>query len=280
MKFAEDIHATERINPYFKEHKHLTEIFFPIVQKPLYIDSPSNVMSEVSTHQALVKNDEYNPEVLYIGKDYTPVHNISLYPLIEDIKELGYELSNVLSFNDRYFEINLKSQALDFQINGMDAFGRVKIINSYDSSAAFSISAGAYVQVCSNGLCVGKGIGKETRKHTGDNDDWLEPTLTRFKEVVQKSAGVIAARQWNKDITKDEIQKLFNSATKFLPTTPKKMHHVQELIYDKYLEEEKVYNNPEFALFMAISYYGTHQDNGVTPMYRKKLDEATGIFFN
>jgi len=259
----------------YEGEQALHQICFNVEMKKIYYDDGGFYMN--TDYKGLIRED--TGEVLYVGKEYSPIRNREIVEAMTPLFNDGFMLKDVRVYQDRKFQINLWNPDETLEINGQQAYLRATFGNSYDGSQSFVAALGAYIQVCSNGLTVGKGFALR-KKHTGLSDlssFMLESVHNRHK-VIEK----ITSKDWdNHDQVK--IMKLFDRITKGLPDgKDNKPNSVKVLLNQKFREEMQLYDNLEFALFMATTNLATHGHLlGVSPSYQMELEtQASNVFFN
>ena len=130
---------------------------------------------------------------------------------------------------------------------------RLKVVNSYDGSCAFSTVVGAYRLVCSNGLIVGQKFAQTYARHTQG--------LT-IEETVKKLNGVIALyldsaarwRRWTARRITDE------EAREVLASLPEMNERLLGKLVEYWQREVKHIGPTVWALFNAATYWSTHEE--------------------
>jgi hypothetical protein len=272
-----EIHNTDRQTNGFKVldgTDALESICFPVSQKPLHylIDRGGYHKTE---YKGLVRDD--TGEILYVGKEYSPVANEEIVKAMEPLMNDGFELRDIRVYQDRRFQINLWNPNEKLDINEEEANLRVTFGNSYDGSLAFYTAIGAYIQVCGNGMIAGKGFSFR-KKHTGISD--LSSFMLECVSSRDKIINMLKAKQWQ-DLEKDKLLKLFDKITKNLPDgKDKKPNPVKVLLNKQFENEMSNYANSEFALFMAVTNIATHGHQlGISPTYQMELESQSTVFF-
>lgn len=256
----------------------LEEACFSTKQYPLYYNDGHGLQC-VIPHRALIH--EERSTVLYVGPEYSPIHNSDIAKSIHRFcEDDDWKLSSCQTLDDKIFKFRLVNKNLRFNIAGEDSYAQIIIVNSYDGSRAFKVFVGGVVQVCSNGATIGKGLAV-SRKHTGNVSTFEHELEKAHKEMLPKAIEMVENKEWNTD-NLEALEKTWKRLIKPYPKTstgaPNKF--VSALNAQWQVEQARGYKG-EFGLFMAATDIVTHQFKSQSPSYVMQLEEdIPSIFFN
>ena len=251
----------------------LDAICFPVVQRDMWYTKDGEPIK--TDYKALVNPD--TNQLLYIGNNYTPIYNEMIKTTVKSME--GFQISDIRSYDNKTFEINLINPDVVFPVGKQDANLRIKIVNSYDGSRAFQIQAGAFIQICSNGATIGEKIDFK-RKHIGSSGDIYDKLFElNTDKIFNQVRNRLEQKNWNRN-SDEEVKDIFKQLTKHMPDgldgTPNK---AKLLLQDKFDYESAQYE-PEFALYMAATNMATFGHKyGLAWSYQKDLDNIINFAF-
>lgn len=127
-------------------------------------------------------------------------HFIPTIDVIEEIKSLNWYPTSVQQSNvkddekEGYQRHLVRFRHFDDLLNPKDNVVELLLFNSHDRSTAFSISAGIYRFVCSNGLVIADSVFESYKiKHIGERDNDVVQainTITAFKPQLQQKIDI------------------------------------------------------------------------------------------
>lgn len=245
-------------------------VTFPTTLMPVYAFDEDNDEYLPTNRKALI--DVVKKETLYIGSNYNPVSNRDIMLEINNLRDQNWYLDEVRCYGRRYFDFRLQHVTDEMTINNMSAKKCMRIVNSYDGSASFSVQASVKILICGNGATLGKTIGLNI-KHIGNNQLYIVDKIRMFEEKMRKAWDKATNKAWfNYD--EAETMKRFRDLTSFLPEQKSTQPHLLARELNKEFETEyHNYHNSEFALFMAATTLATHGYNrGIAATYQRQLD--------
>ncbi|MEQ6169153.1 DUF932 domain-containing protein [Ekhidna sp. MALMAid0563] len=170
---------------HFKEHEHLTDIFFPVeVQNSAEFQG----MKFASNISHCVVAPTLNKVLGYRTDDYRLALNEEfIMPVYERLVGIfGDNIrTNVKSFDDRQFYVELAVESSYFEITKDDAVcPMITLQNSYDGGIKQSYALSYYRKICSNGL---HGFSEEysvkVRHSKGNQEIDFEPLFKDLEKV-------------------------------------------------------------------------------------------------
>jgi len=267
------------LNNNFKINNGFEELLFPTKIESLgWIDE--NGMFRGSGMRAFM--DARDNKILYAGASYEPVLNSQIVDAIEPLLENGFNTKDVRSYYGKKFEINLINENYGITINEHQAHLRMKIVNSYDGSQRLSVRMGAYIQVCSNGLCVGDYY-DIVHKHTREIElnDMLLEVFENKKELIMNKLD-----NYHFGEIKTPVKDIFKQITGKLKDSKNKNNEIihnktKVIINELFVKQREIYGD-QFGLFMAATDVATHGHKyGIPIMDQLTLEnDIAKVYFN
>ena len=142
-----------------------------------------SVAEKVKNHQALNDKElEYLCPVAFkstmtkaerrklgLSKHYSFVPTMKV---VNDLRELGYECVDATQVKARKKSTNgyqkhmLTFEHPKYKVDNSEEYPQILLTNSHDGGNAFTLSAGIFRLVCSNGLVIGTTISNKVNKHS------------------------------------------------------------------------------------------------------------------
>lgn len=145
-------------------------------------------------------------------------HFIPTIQIIENLREKSWfpvsvSQSNVRDLDkDGFQQHYVRFQNFADLINPSSNVVELLLFNSHDRSKAFTISAGIYRYVCSNGLVIADSVFDSYKiKHLGDRDNDVENAVARITEVKPKLLSKVAKFE-TIQLNQDEKEAFLQSA--------------------------------------------------------------------
>jgi len=244
----------------FPELTSLTD--FQASFRPLYTSENYAHFDELppSIGQAVVRADNLQPLGL-VGNRYKIAQNIDLYNMLTKAARetlpanslKGAQLKEVASYGGAYTRFELSFPELVVPIHQLGSETelkfRVGISNSFDGSGAVRVFAGAYDQVCENGMCIGDLV-KQYARHTAGFTPHkfasflsieMDKYLTRAREL----------QRWaKKEIAPDQARTALEDAGLSERKTNTMM--------DQFYTEAAARGCTVWALYSALTFYSSH----------------------
>ena len=256
----------------------LADACFPLTHKPLFYYDANN-MAQQTGHKALMAAD--TEEILYVGSEYNPVPNADIYTTLAQLEQHGWQIESIKALNRRVFGFSLVHPEMTFQVGGLVANARLVVINSYDGSQALKVFTGGVIQVCSNGLIIGKGV-EYSRKHRGlAVGDFEQVLLDTVENGLKESLKKVEAKEWElEDMTK--LEKMWKSLTKGFPNaTNGQPAKIVNALNQRFFEEQRRGYKGELGMMMAATHIVTHDYAQHSGGYILQLEAAIPkVFFN
>jgi len=181
----------------------------------------NSVSEKVKNHQALNDNDikaicpvafketmsQSEIEKLGLSKHYSFVPTMNV---VNDLRELGYEVVDAVQVKSRkkttngYQKHMLTLEHPKYKIEGSGEYPQILLTNSHDGGNAFSLSAGIFRLVCSNGLVIKtEDYGTARLVHKGYSFEAVQELVKQFEEQMSEVLTKITAMKKVK-LTKDQ----------------------------------------------------------------------------
>jgi hypothetical protein len=226
---------------------------FPIQELPLYLGNGAS-----TGLRAIYNANEGNAEnwLGYHTKEYKVTTNAELIdtaiPIIEEMGAKIQDVSSRYTFCDdkRMYLGLVLDQKFEIQNGKSDLFNMLLFLkNSYDGSLSYGCDFGSYRLVCTNGAVSFIKTAIMKRKHVTEfSPDLLryqiETALTEFPKL--KAA---YERFHEKNLTKEELDRIFSDAEKRNLTTKTQSDNIQGLIGE---------TKNAYLIFNILTYYLTH----------------------
>jgi len=157
---------------------------------------------KVENHQALndseiallcpvaLKNTMTNSEIEKLGlsKHYSFVPTMRV---VNDLRTLGYEVTDAVQVKARkkttngYQKHMITLEHPKYKVEGSEEYPQILLTNSHDGGNAFSLSAGIFRLVCSNGLVIKtEDYGKARLVHKGYSFEAVQELVKQFEETM------------------------------------------------------------------------------------------------
>ncbi len=157
---------------------------------------------KVKNHQALndseiallcpvaLKNTMTNSEIEKLGlsKHYSFVPTMKV---VNDLRTLGYEVTDAVQVKARkkttngYQKHMITLEHPKYKVEGSEEYPQILLTNSHDGGNAFSLSAGIFRLVCSNGLVIKtEDYGTARLVHKGYSFEAVQELVKEFEETM------------------------------------------------------------------------------------------------
>ena len=228
----------------------MSDIFFPITERPLYFPSKSGEYLPTK-HKAVVRADtDGKPSILAVVKDsYKVIKHKEVYDAVMDV--VGVHDVDVSTYFDRLGQsayIDVQFKRIVARLGTSDHLFRAIFRNGYGDTA-FSMIAGAINMFCTNGMILGQ-YERAWKRHVASLDiavakDWLKTGMSAFTKDVdwmEHLRSIVA----DPHRTAKRFRALSESDGHASKMADKLPHYVNE------------YGANEFAVYNTLTDYGTH----------------------
>ena len=161
-----------------------------------------SVKEKVANHQALNDDEikslcpvafkdtmskvEINKLGLSEHYSFVPTMNV-----VNDLRELGYEVTDAVQVKSRkkttngYQKHMITLEHPKYKVEGSEEYPQILLTNSHDGGNAFSLSAGIFRLVCSNGLVIKtEDYGSARLVHKGYSFEAVQELVKQFEETM------------------------------------------------------------------------------------------------
>ena len=161
-----------------------------------------SVKEKVANHQALNDDEikslcpvafkdtmskvEINKLGLSEHYSFVPTMNV-----VNDLRELGYEVTDAVQVKARKKSTNgyqkhmITLEHPKYKVEGSEEYPQILLTNSHDGGNAFSLSAGIFRLVCSNGLVIKtEDYGSARLVHKGYSFEAVQELVKQFEETM------------------------------------------------------------------------------------------------
>ena len=170
-----------------------------------------SVAKKVENHQALNDKElEYLCPVAFkstmtqneisklgLSKHYSFVPTMNV---VNDLRDLGYEVVDAKQVKARKKSTNgyqkhmLTFEHPDHKVEGSEEYPQILLTNSHDGGNAFTLSAGIFRLVCSNGLVIKtEDYGTARLVHKGYSFEAVQKLVKEFEETISEVINKITA---------------------------------------------------------------------------------------
>ena len=126
---------------------------------------------------------------------FVPTMNV-----INDLRELGYEVTDAVQVKARKKSTNgyqkhmITFEHPKYKVEGTEEYPQILLTNSHDGGNAFTLSAGIFRLVCSNGLVIKtEDYGSARLVHKGYSFEAVQKLVKEFEETVDEVLTKITA---------------------------------------------------------------------------------------
>ena len=180
-----------------------------------------SVKEKVKNHQALndkeiehlcpvaFKSTMTNSEIRKLGlsKHYSFVPTMNV---VNDLRELGYEVVDATQIKARKKSTNgyqkhmLTFEHPKYKVEGKEEYPQILLTNSHDGGNAFTLSAGIFRLVCSNGLVIKtEDYGSARLVHKGYSFEAVQKLVKEFEVTVDEVLTKVTAMK-KVELTKEQ----------------------------------------------------------------------------
>ena len=180
----------------------------------------NTVVNKVLKHQALNDEDiKYLCPVAFkdkmtkaeinrlgLSKHYSFVPTMNV---VNDLRALGYEVVDAVQVKARKKSTNgyqkhmLTFEHPKYKVEGKEEYPQILLTNSHDGSNAFTLSAGIFRLVCSNGLVIkAEDYGSARLVHKGYSFEAVQKLVKEFEKTADEALTKVKAMK-EVDLTKD-----------------------------------------------------------------------------
>jgi len=191
------------------------------VQVRLQKQFEESVKEKVKNHQGLndveiahlcpvaLKDQMSEGEIKKLGlsKHYSFVPTMKV---VNDLRELGYECVDATQVKARKKSTNgyqkhmLTFEHPDHKVEGSEEYPQILLTNSHDGGNAFTLSAGIFRLVCSNGLVIKtEDYGSARLVHKGYSFEAVQKLVKQFEETISEVLTKITAMK-KVELTKEQ----------------------------------------------------------------------------
>ena len=175
---------------------------------------------KVEKHQALndseiallcpvaLKNTMTNAEIEKLGlsKHYSFVPTMKV---VNDLRTLGYEVTDAVQVKARKKSTNgyqkhmITFEHPKYKVDNSEEYPQILLTNSHDGGNAFTLSAGIFRLVCSNGLVIKtEDYGSTRLVHKGYSFEAVQKLVKEFEKTADEALTKVTAMK-EVDLTKD-----------------------------------------------------------------------------
>jgi len=144
---------------------------------------------------------------LGLSKHYSFVPTMKV---VNDLRELGYECVDATQVKARKKSTNgyqkhmLTFEHPDYKVEGSEEYPQILLTNSHDGGNAFTLSAGIFRLVCSNGLVIKtEDYGSARLVHKGYSFEAVQKLVKEFEETISEVLTKITAMK-KVELTKEQ----------------------------------------------------------------------------
>ena len=167
-------------------------------------DEEIKYLCPVATKKRMVKSEV---QKLGLSKHYSFVPTMKV---VDDLRKLGYECEDAVHVKARkkttngYQKHMLTFEHPKYKVEGVDEYPQLLLTNSHDGGNSFSLSAGIFRLVCSNGLVIKtEDYGSARLVHKGYSFNAVRKLVNEFNVTIDEVLTKITAMK-KVELTKDQ----------------------------------------------------------------------------
>ena len=250
---------------------------FNAVAEPVYMRDDTGLDFQTISSNKVIRRDDTGEALGIVGNRYGIAQNAGLYEMLTNAARetlpvnalKGMELKEVSSYSGAYTRFELAFPAMRVGIkqknSETDLKFRVGISNTFDGNGSVRVFAGAYDQVCENGMCIGELV-KQLARHTAGF------TPGKFSEFISREMELYLTRarefqKWaNCEIDQDTAENVLKAAGLSERRTASML--------DQFATESVSRGNSVWALYSALTFYASHNSERFNIRNSGNVDNA------
>lgn len=250
---------------------------FNAVAEPVYMKGRDNNGIEPISSSKVIRRDDTGEALGIVGNRYGIAQNAGLYEMLTDAARetlpanalQGMELKEVSSYSGAYTRFELAFPAMKVGIKQRNSETelkfRVGISNTFDGNGSVRVFAGAYDQVCANGMCIGELV-KQLARHTAGF------TPVKFSEFISREMELylIRAREFQRWADSEIDQDIAENVLKAAGLSERKTASM----LDQFATESASRGNSVWALYSALTFYASHNSERFNIRNSSNVDNA------
>jgi hypothetical protein len=247
----------------------LSSTYFDVCEERLFTANGQQVPGK----KVICAKDSGQP-LAVVGDKYKTVTNEEVFSSFVNILGnsaldlSGAEVETEFSHDGARTFAQIILPAHQFQVGEKDPTAlRIIAKNSYDGSTAFTVQAGGYRFVCSNGQVMGTDISYFKSKHVPSLD--VKTAASHISGVLESFEN---SRDWfdelrGRKVTDSQAYAVLAYASrnsealrKGLPESKDDMPRTMKALYETWVMHEKSMGRTAWALYNTLTYFSTHWD--------------------
>lgn len=246
-----------------------SEIDFEVKKVPFFFETPAGVKQPSKKISALVRED-FNFELGYCGKRYTPIQNKTIFDFVTKVFESETEIEQIHSFEDGATNMLFSSLLPDLEfVLGNDKVNK-RIFAAFNHTAGFSVRFGITEQVESCSNVFPSLLAQSSFRVTHDNlyNSKLDLGKELFKALREENAKMNALYQELSEMPVEQVD--IEDMIKYSLEIPQKAVITElstrtknkiALIVDSVEKELASKGNTFWGLFNGMTYFANHVVN-------------------
>lgn len=249
---------------------HSPDIYFPVEMVP--VQAVLNDQTVPCNYQAVIRTD--NQKILAIhGPEYRLVKNEEAFTAFREaldkssLSTEGMQVTAEMAYHGARTMLSFTFPSYGFAISRIGDLVnlKLKVINSYDGTAALTCILSGHRLACLNGMVVEKNFAHSYIRHRrGFNLMSIQESLTTALSTYLKHI-----QQWQAwahiPLTDSQADQVFS----ILPQTNERLHKRLQMIY---AEEKASLGGNLWSVFNTLTHFSTH-----SPVRRDSVDNAASI---
>jgi hypothetical protein len=251
---------------------------FNAVAEPVYMANHETGTAQKIDLGQVIRRDDTGAALGLVGNRYGIAQNAGLYEMLTNAARetlpanalRGLELKEISSYGGAYTRFELAFPAMKVGIKQQrnsetELKFRVGISNTFDGNGSVRVFAGAYDQVCENGMCIGELV-KQLARHTAGF------TPGKFSEFISREMELylIRARDFQRwadtEIDYSTAENVLNAAGLSERRTA--------TMLDQFALESVTRGASVWALYSALTFYASHNSERFGVRNSGNIDNA------
>jgi len=254
-----------------------SKVDFTATAEPVYMRNHDTGTAQKIDLGQVIRRTDTGDALGLVGNRYGIAQNSGLYDMLTKAARetlpanalKGLELKEIASYNGAYTRFELAFPSMKVGIKQRNSETelkfRVGISNTFDGNGAVRVFAGAYDQVCENGMCIGELV-KTLARHTSGF------TPTKFSEFIKKEMDLylVRAREFQR-WSDTEIN--LHIAENVLTAAGLSERRTATML-DQYCTEASARGPSVWALYSALTFYASHNSDRFSVRNSQNVDNA------
>ena len=235
---------------------------FKAVAEPVYMGNHKEAGAhEICELGQVIRREDTGAALGLVGNRYGIAQNAGLYEMLTNAARdtlpahalRGLELKEVASYGGAYTRFELAFPAMKVGIKQRNSETelkfRVGISNTFDGNGSVRVFAGAYDQVCENGMCIGELVKQLARHTAGFKPGQFSKFIAEEMELY-----LVRAREYQRWADMSISQSQAENVLKSAGLSERRVN----TMLDQFQVESINRGATVWALYSALTFYASH----------------------